>query len=296
MARILAGRVALVTGVTAGIGRCLARDLLAAGAAVVGCARDSDRLGVVADELPGLVPIPCNVRNRTERADLVRAALERCGQVDLLVHNAGVGYVGSVVDMSAEDVERIVETNTTAMIDLTRLVLPDMVRRRDGDVLVVSSVAVWLPLPPLTAYAASKRGVDGFVEGVRREVAPHGVRIHSVNPAFVATEFHARALGLRPREGDPGVHPMIGIDPARVARQVVRELQAGRGRTVAMPRVLGLARLLGLPPLAQLVDFGTRAVSASLARIGPALAEARAPAAQCADRDICSERGLGAAP
>jgi short-subunit dehydrogenase len=271
--------VALVTGVTSGIGRCLARDLVADGATVVGCARDVERLAVVAAELPGLVTIPCDVRDGEQRARLVRAA--QChGPVDVLVHNAGVWYVGAVVDMSADEVERIVTTNLTALLDLTRLVLPDMLRRGDGDVLVMSSSAVWLPLPPLTAYSASKRGVDGFVTGLRREVARRGVRVHAVNPGFVATEFHARALDLHPREGDQGVRPMLGSDPARVARRAVRELRSGRGRTVAVPRVVGAARLLGLPPVAQLVELGLRAAAPALLRHGRALAVARAPAAR----------------
>jgi short-subunit dehydrogenase len=269
--------VVLVTGVTAGIGRCLARDLVAAGATVVGCARDAERLAVVAAEVPGLVTVPCDVRDRDQRAALVHGA-QRHGPVDVLVHNAGVGYVGAVADMSAEEVDRIVETNLTALIDLTRLVLPDMLRR-GGDVLVVSSSATWLPVPPLTAYSASKRGVDGFVAGLRREVARQGVRVHSVNPGFVATEFHARALGLHPREGDPGVAPMLGIDPARVSARAVRELRSGRGRTVAVPRVVGAARLLAVPPVAQLVERGLRIAAPALLRRGRALAVSRAPAA-----------------
>jgi short-subunit dehydrogenase len=278
MARTLAGRVAVVTGVTAGIGRCLARDLLAEGATVVGCARDAERLEVVAGKLPGLVPVPCDVRDRSQRAELVRAA-ERHGPVDVLVNNAGVGFVGALTDMAADDAERILATNLTATIDLTRLVLPGMVRRGGGDVLMVSSAAVWLPLPPLTAYSASKRGVDGFVEALRREVGRHGVRVHAVNPGFVATEFHARALRLHPREDEPGLRPLPGIDPDRVARQVVRELRSGRGRTVAVPRVLGAARLLALPGLAHLTDLGVRAAAPALLRRGPAIVAARVPAA-----------------
>ena len=181
MTRALTGRVAVVTGVTAGIGRAVARDLLSAGAAVVGCARDGERLELVAAKLPGLVAVRCDVRESQERATLVQTALDRYGRVDVLVHNAGLGYVGAVADMTAEDVERIVGTNVTALIDLTRLVLPGMQRRGHGDVLVVSSVAAWVQLPPLTAYGASKCAVDGFVEGLRREVG-HGVRVHSVNP------------------------------------------------------------------------------------------------------------------
>jgi short-subunit dehydrogenase len=281
--RILAGRVALVTGVTAGIGRCLVRDLVAERATVVGCARDGERLAAVAAEVPELVTVPCDVRDRDQRAALVRVA-QRHGPIDLLIHNAGVGYVGAVADMSADEVDRIVETNLIALIDLTRLVLPGMLRRADGDVLVISSSATWLPVPSLTAYSASKRGVDGFVAGLRREVARQGIRVHSINPGPVATEFHARALGLHPREGDPGVRPTPGgVDPARVARRAVRELGSGRGRTVAVPRVVGVARLLALPPVAQLVERGLRAAAPALIRRGRALAVAHAPAAS-ADR------------
>ena len=277
--RPLAGRVAIVTGVTAGIGRAVAGRLLDAGATVVGCARDSDRLGAVARELPGLVPVGCDVRDRADRASLVEGTLDRYGRVDLLVSNAGVGYVGTVAEMTADDVERVVETNTVGLIDLTRLVLPGMLARRDGDVLAVSSAAVWLSTPPLTVYAASKHAVDGFVQGLRREVAGHGVRVHSVNPGFVATEFLARALRQRPAEGDPGVRPAPGLDPDRVARIVERELREGRGRTVSVPRAMGLGRLLELPPLIHAADLGLRLASGRLARLGRRIAADRTPGA-----------------
>jgi NADP-dependent 3-hydroxy acid dehydrogenase YdfG len=277
-----AGRIVVVTGVTAGIGRAVARRLLAGGATVVGCARDGDRLARVADQLPGLVPVPCDVRDPAQRAALIQRTLDRYGRVDVLVNNAGVGYVGAVVDMTADDVERLVRTNTAAVLDLSRLVLPAMLGRRDGDIVVVSSAAIWLPLPPLTVYAATKCGVDGFVQGLRREVADYGVRVHSVNPAFVATEFLARALRQRPAEGDPAVRPAPGMDPDRVARTVDRELRHGRGRTVAVPRVMGLGRLLDLPAFGHVADAGIRLASGPLARLGRRIAEQRTPGA--ADR------------
>jgi NAD(P)-dependent dehydrogenase (short-subunit alcohol dehydrogenase family) len=276
MTRALAGRVAVVTGVTAGIGRAVARELLEAGASVVGCARDGERLGLVAAELPGLVAVACDLREPAERAALVRTALDRFARVDVLVHNAGLGYVGAVADMTADDIERVIATNVTALIDLTRLVLPGMHRRGDGDVLVVSSVAAWFRTPPLTAYAASKSAVDGFVEGLRREV-PRSIRVHSVNPGFVSTEFHARALGMQPREDDPGVRRIPGVQPDVVSGRVLRELRRGRGRTVAVPRVVGLARLVGLPGISHAVDLAVRSVPA--ARLGRAFVERRAPGA-----------------
>jgi NAD(P)-dependent dehydrogenase (short-subunit alcohol dehydrogenase family) len=271
MSRDLTDRVVLVTGVTAGIGRATAARLLASGARVVGCARDGDRLGTVAGLLPGLVPVRCDVRDPDQRAALVGTALSRFDRIDALVNNAGLGYVGAVVDMTSEDVERVVGTNTTAVIDLTRMVLPGMLQRGDGDVLMVSSSAIWASVPPLTAYSASKHGVDGFVVGLRREVAPHGVRVHSVNPGPVATEFLARALGQHPAEGDPAVRTSPGIDPDRVARLVCRQLRS-RPRTLAVPRYMGLGRLLSLPPLDVGVDLAVRVGAGRLERLGRELA------------------------
>ena len=275
MDRSLHGRVTIVTGVTAGIGRATAARLLAAGATVVGCARDGDRLQAVAREHPGLEVIGCDVREAAQRQALVDRTLEKHGQVDVLVNNAGLGYVGSVVDMTAHDVERVVATNVTGALDLTRLVLPGMLERGDGDVLMLSSSAAWISTPPLTAYAASKRGLDAFVEGLRREAAGTGVRIHSVNPFFVATEFHARAIGLHPAEGDPQLRRSPGIAADEVARLVRRELEAGRGRTIAAPRWAGAGRLASYPLVRPAVSYAVSRLSAQLAAAGRELADRR---------------------
>src|SRR5918995_6877375 len=234
---------------------------------------------------PPSPPKPTNPPSRC----MTGTRIDRFGQVDVLVHNAGLGVVGAVADMSAEDVERIIDTNVTAFIDLARLVLPGMQRRGDGDVLVVSSVAAWVQLPPLTAYAASKRAVDGFVEGLRREVS-HEIRVHSVNPGFVSTEFHARALGMQPREDDPGVRRLPGVRADAVSDRVLRELRRGRGRTVAVPRVVGLARLVGLPGFSHALDLVVRSVPA--ARLGRAFAERRAPGACHDDGDSAASTGF----
>jgi NAD(P)-dependent dehydrogenase (short-subunit alcohol dehydrogenase family) len=273
--RTLSGRVVLVTGVTAGIGRATAARLLAAGATVVGCARDEQRLAHVAGELPGLQVLPCGLRVDEQRAQLIDVVLDRHGRVDVLVNNAGVGYVGAVVDMAEEDVERITSTNVTAVLDLTRLVLPGMLDRGDGDLLMVSSVAAWVATPPLTAYAASKWAVDGFVEGLRREVVPHGLRVHSVNPAFTATEFHARALREHPDEGDPQVRRAPGVPADEVARVVRQQLESGCGRTVAVPRWAGVARAASWPLVRPAVDLVVRQLPDVLAATGREVAHRR---------------------
>jgi NADP-dependent 3-hydroxy acid dehydrogenase YdfG len=275
MDRSLHGRIVLVTGVTAGIGRATAQRLLAAGATVAGCARNEDRLQVVAQQLPGLEVHPADVRDDEQRAVLVAAVLARHGRIDVLVNNAGLGYIGAVVDMSAHDVERIVSTNLTGLIDLTRRVLPGMLARGDGDVLMLSSSATWVSTPPLTAYAATKRGVDGFVEGLRREATQHGIRVHSVNPFFVATEFHARAMGLHPQESDPQIRRSPGIRADDVARLVRQELESGRGRTIAAPRWAGAARLATYPGVRPLVSLALGPLSGRLSAAGRELADRR---------------------
>ncbi|HVM27449.1 MAG TPA: SDR family oxidoreductase [Mycobacteriales bacterium] len=271
MSRVLTGRTALVTGVTSGIGRATAELLLAAGLRVAGCARDAERLQQVAAELPGLVPLPADLRDAGQRRALVDEAVARFGQLDVLVNNAGVGYVGAVVDMDAGDVERIFATNSTAVVDLTRLVLPAMMERGDGDVVMLSSSAIWATLPPLTVYAASKRALDGFTEGLRREVKDAGVRVHSVNPGFVATEFLSRAEHEHPDEGEAPTSP--GTSPQSVAEVVREELESGSGRTVAVPRVMELGRLLSVPGVSQVFDLVVRLGSDPMARLGRIMAD-----------------------
>jgi NADP-dependent 3-hydroxy acid dehydrogenase YdfG len=270
MSRALTGRTALVTGVTSGIGRATAEQLLAAGMRVAGCARDAERLQLVAGELDGLVPLPADVRDAAQREKLVADVVDRWGRIDVLVNNAGIGWTGSVVDMTSDDIERIFDTNTTAVVDLTRLVLPHMLTQGEGDVVMVSSSAIWATLPPLTVYAASKHAVDGFTEGLRREVKDQGIRVHSVNPGFVSTEFLSRAEHEHPDEGEAPTSP--GSSPDSVAQAIRRQLEHDDGSTVAVPRIMGLGRLLRLPVLSHAFDLAVRAGSGPMAALGRRMA------------------------
>jgi short-subunit dehydrogenase len=267
--------VVLVTGATAGIGRATAERLAAAGATVVGCARDGERLDAVADRGAEVDLRRCDVTVRGEREDLVRSVLADHGRIDALVNNAGIGWQGLVESMRAEDIEQLYATNVVAVADLTRLVLPGMLARRDGDVVVTSSGAAFVALPPLTVYSSTKYAVHGFVEGLRREVLTRGVRVHSVNPGPVRTEWLARSVGYQPAEGE-GQHRLSpGVSPARVAAAVERSLTARWSRTESVPRAIGLGRLLAVQPLRTVVDLGTGLSARALARRGRELAESR---------------------
>lgn len=270
--RSLAGRVVLVTGASAGIGRATAERFARAGAMVVGCARDEHRLREVAAAVPGMQVHRCDLTEAAEREALVARVLADHGRVDVLVNNAGIGWTGLVAEMSGEDVERLYATNVVAVVDLTRRVLPGMLARGDGDIVVTSSGAAFVALPPLTVYSSTKYAVDGFVEGLRRETWGRGVRVHSVNPGPVRTEWLARAQGYSPGEGDGGKRLSPGIPAGWVAAAIERSATRGWSRTASVPRVVGLGRLLAVQPLRTVVDVAVGRSSDRLAREGSRLA------------------------
>jgi len=245
------GRVVVVTGASGGIGRATALRLARHGATVIGAARDTGRLSRLADEVnvrTKIETMACDVRSAADRRALIEQVLATHGRIDALVNNAGVGFDGLLEDMSLEDVERVVQTNITGLVDLTRLVLPNMLTRGSGDVVNISSVVAWYAAPPLGVYSASKFFVDGFTQALRREVWSRGVKVHSINPGPVATEFGLRSRSMPIEAGsEPGRNG--GVPAGWVAAAVERSMTRPWPRTAAVPRVLGLIRatqLLGI--------------------------------------------------
>lgn len=253
-------RVLVVTGGSAGIGRATVERLVADGARVVTCARDGDRLEAAVGLLPGVTCVAADMADAGDRARLVETTLAVHGRLDGVVLNAGLGWAGLVEDMPGEAVTGIVALNLTGAIDLTRLALPyllDAARERGrGDVVAVSSVAAWAQVPPLTVYSATKAGLAGFVKGLRREVTARGVRVHSVHPFFVQTEWIARGHGHAPSsDADAEGRLSRGIAPERVADRIAGCLTARWSRTVAVPRWAGAVRLGEVTPVNRLLDL-----------------------------------------
>ncbi len=252
-------RVVVVTGGSAGIGRATVEELVAGGARVVTCARDGGRLAEAVAGLQRETSIIADMADAGDRARLVEATLAEHGRIDAVVLNAGLGWAGLVEDMPGETVAGIVALNLTGAIELTRLALPHLLaaarQRGRADVVAVSSVAAWSQVPPLTVYSATKAGLTGFVKGLRREVTARGVRVHTVNPFFVETEWLARGHGHPPTsDGDARGRLSRGVAPSRVADAIAGCLVSPWSRTVTVPRWAGVARLGEVTPVNRLLD------------------------------------------
>jgi short-subunit dehydrogenase len=251
----LKGRTAIVTGASSGIGRETVKAFDARGATVFAVARREELLNELAKEHDNVVPVPADVTIEEDRERIASVA----GEVDVLVNNAGRGWLGLVEQMPAADIRELFELNVLASIDLTQRVLPGMLERRRGHIVMVSSVAAYVSLPPLTVYSATKHAIQGFSDGLRRELLGRGVHVSTVNPGLVRTEFVEAAPG-----GDTPVVERAFNASAMPASMVVNAiLQAVQfdglpGFTeIAVPRVNGLTRLANLPGVSTLVDLAS---------------------------------------
>jgi short-subunit dehydrogenase len=200
---------ALITGASAGIGRDFARRLANRARALVLVARREQRLNELRDELRSRNP-QLNVHTRTvdlcdklQIDELVRWLGQNKIDIDFLINNAGLGDYGPVATSDFERDDRIIQVNVAALAFLTRLLLPQMIQRKRGAILNVSSSAGFLPIPGMAVYAASKAFVNSFTEALRAEVRGSGVVVTALCPGPVHTEFGdmAKRPGREPETG-----------------------------------------------------------------------------------------------
>lgn len=242
------GRSAVVTGGSSGIGAATATLLAARGCDVTVTGRDPEALAEVASRTGGRA---C-VADLTE-PEAAGRVLSAAGEVDLLVCNAGVGWAGSLTDMTEADVEKIVRVNLVSVLTLVRLALPGMVARGRGHVVLVSSIAGHMGVAGETVYSATKAGLAGFGAAVRNEFAARGIAVSLVVPGVVSTSFFERR-GTPYERTSPRPIP-----PERVARALVKAVDRNRAE-VFVPAWLRLpARLRGAAPA--LIDTVQRHVT-----------------------------------
>jgi ribitol 2-dehydrogenase len=187
-----AERVAVVTGASSGIGLAIARSLSQDGAHVVLAARSAERLAEAAAGLPGpTTAVPADVTHPAAAGAVVQGALDAHGHVDVLVANAGIYVQGNVWKNDPDDVARLITTNVTGVMRFVGAVLPAMIARGSGDVVVTSSVSGHQAIPWEPVYSASKHALQSYVHGVRQQLVGTGVRIMSVAPGVVLNDLWA---------------------------------------------------------------------------------------------------------
>lgn len=186
----MAGRVVIITGASSGIGEATARAFGRAGDRVVLIARRVERLQQLAAELPGSLPVPADLTRSEDINRVVAETQHTFGRIDVLVNNAGRGGYDWLERLEGEDIRQEVALNLLAPILLTRSVLPGMQGQGRGVIINVGSAAGRIGAPTLSIYNATKFGLDGFSEALRREVGPQGIKVCVIYPGGVAgTEF-----------------------------------------------------------------------------------------------------------
>ena len=187
----LAGKTAVVTGASSGIGEATAQALAREGCNVVLAARREDRLNTLAAELgEGALAAPTDVTDPAACAALVARTVERFGSLEILVNNAGLGLYGSVAEGDPEDWRMMFDVNVLGVLYTTRAAVRQMLRQGAGDVVFVSSLAGRrVPRADGTVYAATKHAVNAVAEGLRMDVHEKGIRVINVEPGLVRTEF-----------------------------------------------------------------------------------------------------------
>ena len=188
MGQDLSGKVAAITGAASGIGLACARRLLDAGARVVLIDRAEESLKTICSELgPQAIPLVIDVTDPKSVAGMMPQILEKVGALDIFHANAGSYIGGEVVDGDPDAWDRMLNLNINAAFRSVHAVLPHMVSRKTGDIVVTSSIAGLVPVVWEPIYTASKHAVQAFVHTVRRQVAKHGLRVGAVAPGPVVT-------------------------------------------------------------------------------------------------------------
>jgi len=228
----LAGRVAVVTGGTRGIGLAIAAWMLEHGAGVVVSGRDADRLNIAVKELArdggpvaGLV---ADAARREDAERLVDMARERFGRLDVLVNNAGITRDGLVIRMKDEDWDRVLETNLKGAFLMTRAASKAMVRAKSGGRIVnIASTAGAMGNAGQANYSAAKAGLIGLTKATARELAHWGILVNAVAPGLIETDM-AASLPADAREALLTQVPLKRIGTAREVAEMVGFL-AGDG-------------------------------------------------------------------
>ncbi|QNG38517.1 SDR family NAD(P)-dependent oxidoreductase [Geodermatophilaceae bacterium NBWT11] len=194
--------VAIVTGASSGIGEATAKELAALGASVAVVARRADRLDTLVATIEAAggtaFAVAADIGDRTQAESVVQTVLDRFGRLDVLINNAGLMLLGTVLDQDVEEWERMISVNQKGLLYLTKAALPHLLAAAEddlrgvADIVNVSSIAGREAYPQFGVYSMTKFGVQGFTSALRQEVTQKHVRVGVLEPGAVATELVSR--------------------------------------------------------------------------------------------------------
>ena len=185
----------LITGCSSGIGRAIAVAALDAGHSVLVTARRPDAVKDLVDAYPAhAVSAALDVTDRSQIADAVRAAHDTFGGLDVLVNNAGYGYLSAVEEGDDAEVRALFDTNFFGAVDMIKAVLPAMRAQGSGHIVNVSSMTGIVTNPPNTYYSATKHALEALTEGLSKEVGPLGIKVCAIEPGAFQTDYLTRSM------------------------------------------------------------------------------------------------------
>jgi short-subunit dehydrogenase len=233
--RDLEGRNVLLTGASSGIGPYIARRLHREGVSLVLSARSEKALRALARELAGARVVVADLSSQGEPERLAAEA----GEVDILVANAGVPAPGTLQSFSIEEIDRAIDVNLRAPIVLARCLLPQMLERRSGHIVLMASIAGKLPAPGYPLYSATKFGLRGFAHVLRSDLTGTGVGVSAICPTFVSEAGMWAETGMK-------AHPTVGdVRPDEVADAVVSAIKGDKAEVVVAPITGRLSAAVG---------------------------------------------------
>jgi NAD(P)-dependent dehydrogenase (short-subunit alcohol dehydrogenase family) len=243
----LAGKSVLITGAARGIGAQLARRAAARGARVALVGLEPEQLATVADELgPEHLWVETDVTDAEALAAAVRRTVETFGGLDIVVANAGIAPLTTVMTSSAHALARTIEVNLIGSMLTAHAALPEIAKRK-GHVLLISSAAAFTVLPGMSAYCAAKAGVERFGDALRLEVAYRGVTVASAHPTWIDTDMVRDTEDALPtfkatRKQLPG--PLGAFTSVEACAGALVENLETRGRRVFIPGSVGIVSAL----------------------------------------------------
>ena len=234
----LANKVVLITGASSGFGADAARLFAKEGCIVLLAARRVERLTTIADEIRmaggQAFVVPLDVAEFSQVDEAVQTIFDTFDRVDILFNNAGFGRLDWLEKLDPRSgIEAQIAVNLTGLIHITRLVLPEMLKRRSGTIINMASMAGWIAPPLYSIYAATKHGVRGFTDALRREVAPFGVKVCGIYPGGATTEF-GQHTGSTPSKRIFKAASFLNMSSEYVARRTVGLARHPR-RTLILP-------------------------------------------------------------